>query len=712
MARNAVSLNIKGTFYRYLIFFPLLICWAPGLWAQDSQAVAPRVLFIASYHPGFPTFFDQVEGLKAVLEPQGIRLDIEFMDAKRFVPALAEQTFLTSLSAKLALLSPYDLVITADDTALQFVMKVRASLFNQVPVVFFGVNDADYGLSFKPVDKVTGVLEQPSFVDTVQLIRRLEGEYAEIVAITDGSPTGLLDTAHFKQQMARIGFHQYQVLSLQELTLDALWDKVKLLQVPASLLVISAYRTEDGKTLQLEEFMSALHAHSRVPIFHLWHHGLGQGAIGGKLVSHRQQAKLAAQMAVKILQGTPVAQLPVVQETANQWLFDFAEMQRFGFTVKDMPKGSHFINQPDSLYERYRAYIGLLLAFVTALFLIIASLVVRIRTRRAFERKLVDINQQLESNILLRTQALDEARQEAEGLLRVRNVILNNSLVGIVLVIDRKIEWVNSYAEIMFGYSSEEVIGRSAEFIYANRVDFDKVGQQAPAILQRGESFRAEFLFRRKDDTVLWGIIHGKALNPANLEDGVLYIIMDISQRKRVEDQLRDANARLEALATTDHLTGISNRRRISALLGEELERCVRYQQSCSVILLDIDHFKSINDRHGHDVGDQVLKEVAVLLQQTLRKVDRVARWGGEEFLVLCPATVASDAAKLAALLRGRIELHDFPLPTPVTASFGVAGYETGQTPDQLIKLADQALYQAKVERNCVRIHPGTHPPG
>ncbi len=105
-----------------------------------------------------------------------------------------------------------------------------------------------------------------------------------------------------------------------------------------------------------------------------------------------------------------------------------------------------------------------------------------------------------------------------------------------------------------------------------------------------------------------------------------------------------------------------------------------------------------------------------MLLANSVRKVDTAARWGGEEFLVLCPATAPQDAARLAELLRTRIEMHDFQLPDPVTASFGVAGYLDAQPPDALIKNADQALYQAKEQRNCVRVFtpaaPLPHPQG
>lgn len=705
-------MKLKGIFPFLVLAF---LVWSG---AGSVQAGAParsehKVLFIASYHPGFPTFFDQVEGLRQVFDGHGIHFDIEFMDSKRFEPALAEQMFLDAMSRKLKVLPPYDLVITADDAALHFAIRYRTSLFANWPLVFLGVNDARFGLSFDAVDDVTGVLEQPSFIDTVELFQHLMGNKANLVVITDASDTGKTDTQHFIADMDAIRFDRYQLVSLEDFSVDELLNQLRKLHPPDAIMVISAYRERGGGIVRIEEFIQSLSSKTSVPIFHLWQHGIGQGMLGGKVISHRKQATLAAEMAVDILAGTSPGTLPVIRQTSNRWLFDYAQMQRFGFDVDDMPEGSRFINQPDTLYERYQTYVSALLGFIAALFLIIASLVVRMRTRQAFERKLVQLNRQLETNILNRTQALDQARQEAENLLRERDVILNNSLAGIVLLKDRHVEWVNGYAEEMFGYSSEEVIGRSVDFIYARPADFDKLAAESPPVLERGGSYRAEFEFRRKDGSLLWGIINGKALNPANLAEGVLFIVMDITLRKQAEDQLREANHRLATLASTDPLTGLINRRHVNQLIGEEIRRYNRYQQPLAVILLDIDHFKALNDRHGHDVGDRILKEVALLLKHSLRSVDAVARWGGEEFLVVCPSTELMAAAKLAELLRIRFELQDFGLGAPITASFGVASYQSGESLDTLIKAADEALYRAKEQRNCVRVEPvtpQTHP--
>ena len=196
----------------------------------------------------------------------------------------------------------------------------------------------------------------------------------------------------------------------------------------------------------------------------------------------------------------------------------------------------------------------------------------------------------------------------------------------------------------------------------------------------------------------------GKALNPDNLDEGVLFILVDFTSRKDMENQLREANQTLEQLVVTDHLTRIHNRRFASDQVQAELIRCERYQQVFAIILIDIDHFKKLNDSFGHDTGDAALFQVAQLLKQCCREVDTVARWGGEEFLVVCPETNQQQAEQLAELLRQRIMDLSLGLPCNITASFGVAAYRPKLSNEALLKAADAALYDAKHSRNCVKV--------
>jgi len=171
-------------------------------------------------------------------------------------------------------------------------------------------------------------------------------------------------------------------------------------------------------------------------------------------------------------------------------------------------------------------------------------------------------------------------------------------------------------------------------------------------------------------------------------------------------NKLDHALLEISKLSITDSLTHLFNRRKAQALLDEEIYRSVRYESDFSVILLDIDHFKYINDAYGHNTGDIVLVAIAKLLLDNVRKSDEVCRWGGEEFVIFCPNTSIDQAASLAEKLRITISSELFADCCNVTCSFGVTSLLPSDSSEELINRADEALYKAKNEgRNQVKAY-------
>lgn len=161
-------------------------------------------------------------------------------------------------------------------------------------------------------------------------------------------------------------------------------------------------------------------------------------------------------------------------------------------------------------------------------------------------------------------------------------------------------------------------------------------------------------------------------------------------------------NKQFEDLAKTDQLTGLLNRIGIREPLYHGLKRWQESRVPFAFILIDIDHFKRVNDTHGHDVGDEILKGVANLIGDSVRKTDFLARWGGEEFILVCPGTNLEQAHSVAENLRAKLQDSKIHPKIPVTASFGVAAMTQADL-DHLFKSADEALYEAKgLGRNCV----------
>jgi diguanylate cyclase (GGDEF)-like protein len=159
-------------------------------------------------------------------------------------------------------------------------------------------------------------------------------------------------------------------------------------------------------------------------------------------------------------------------------------------------------------------------------------------------------------------------------------------------------------------------------------------------------------------------------------------------------------------LAVTDDLTGLYNRRHFLDRLAEEIRRGERYGLCFSMLFLDIDNFKTINDTWGHALGDRILSELGRVLRRWGRSTDLFARYGGEEFVVLLPMTDAAAAAAAAERLRARVQAHSFPRRKRITASLGIASFPAhGETGEALLQKADAALYLAKrLGRNRVAV--------
>ncbi len=160
--------------------------------------------------------------------------------------------------------------------------------------------------------------------------------------------------------------------------------------------------------------------------------------------------------------------------------------------------------------------------------------------------------------------------------------------------------------------------------------------------------------------------------------------------------ELMEKNQQLEILSVTDKLTGLFNRRKLDEAIEKELELSARYGVELALILIDIDHFKHVNDNYGHAAGDMVLAGVADVLRTCTRDTDALGRLGGEEFVVLCRRSSRDGAIAAAENLRIAIAGHAFAGTGPLTASFGVAAYRNGDSRDSLLERADAALYSAK----------------
>ena len=250
--------------------------------------------------------------------------------------------------------------------------------------------------------------------------------------------------------------------------------------------------------------------------------------------------------------------------------------------------------------------------------------------------------------------------------------------------------WNNSAARL-FGHEEREALGRPIAMLMPERylVDQDNayVGFDETR-MQRAVGRTVELTGTRKDGTEFPVELSASTWSVGE-EKFFTSIVRDISERKRLESAIL-------TMARTDHLTGLLNRRAGEDTFARELVRAHRYTRALSCVLLDIDHFKRINDTAGHASGDHVLRVMGQLINGRIRGVDSAARWGGEEFLIVLPETTLQGASELAESMRALVEATSFAVVPLVTVSIGVAAVEADESAEQTVARADKHLYAAK----------------
>ncbi len=255
--------------------------------------------------------------------------------------------------------------------------------------------------------------------------------------------------------------------------------------------------------------------------------------------------------------------------------------------------------------------------------------------------------------------------------------------------IDGNMIYVNNSMIANTGYKKIELIGQNPRMF--------KSGKHTKAFYKKlWDTILAKKIYRNV-------IINKKKSGELYYEDQTISPILDkngeikyfVATSKDVSTQIK-LEEKLKLLATTDALTGIYNRYKMNEEIALEIKKARRYKKRFALIMFDIDFFKVINDTYGHDVGDNVLEELAKIVQKSIRETDSFGRWGGEEFMILARNIEEAEALKLAEKIRQKVEGHYFRDKVEITISLGVTLFSEGDNKEALLKRVDKALYKAK----------------
>lgn len=313
--------------------------------------------------------------------------------------------------------------------------------------------------------------------------------------------------------------------------------------------------------------------------------------------------------------------------------------------------------------------------------LLMLQLVRNYRRERRLAERLGELNQSLEARVDARTRELRQGRELLRDILEA-----SPSDVALIGTLSGKVHFV-----------TQRLLRRHA-WARARRVALEQLftdpeeAQRFRATLEsRGELDDWEARLGRQQP--YWGVISGRLVE-VDGEPAYLVWSYDITPRKRLEQELL-------TLATTDALTGLGNRRAFMQRAGDLLRQQDRFGHPCCLLMMDLDHFKAVNDQHGHSAGDEALQAAARAMTATLREVDVLGRLGGEEFAALLPEATLEAARQVAERLRSEIEGQCMELPDGqalhLTVSLGLAQLHPGESLESLLGRADKALYAAKL---------------
>ena len=358
-----------------------------------------RVLMISSYSPAFRTFFQQINGVKSVFQKQPIQLDIEFMDTKRFYTDENFKLFQEYLTYKMSHVEPYDAIITSDDDAINFVMEHRQEMFAGIPIFFLAVNNYENAVKYSKEADVTGVFEAPSYHDTIRLAYDLNPNATRVVGLVDATTSGQGDLELFQAEKSKFPSLEFDTLDLSRITVDEFTTGLSSISENDIVLLISVYRDYEGTTYTFEEGLKLVLGPLKAPLYHTYEHGLGEGVLGGKVVSHVKQGESAAKQVLEYFRGTPISEIPLIDVSPNQYIIDWQVLKSYHLEEGKLPKEVKYINRTETFLEKYGKLITITLAIILLEGMMIAALFYLLQSSKKSRIELQLINEELESSL-------------------------------------------------------------------------------------------------------------------------------------------------------------------------------------------------------------------------------------------------------------------------------------------------------------------------
>lgn len=482
----------------------------------DQIVITRHVLVLNSYHDGYSWSDAEMQGITDIMGREAsIEVHIEYMDTKRCQDASYLRQLADIYKHKYSKVRPR-IILAADNDAMDFLRQYRKSLFPGIPVVFLGINDYEDSM-IAGMSPITGVIEEADYAGTIELALQLRPKARRVVVISDHTTTGQAHESAVRKIVPKFSDRvAFEHLCLGDMTFSQLLSKLKNLNDESVVILLSHFTDKEGRRYSQQQSLELIVRNSGAPVFVVTDSRVNQGVVGGHVVNGYQQGRLAGEIALRIVHGEKADRIPVIRQSPNAYMFDFAGLAHWDISQAKLPPESIVLNKPVTFYENHSYVI-----WTTTIIIIVLSVAVVVLT----------------GNILRRRQA-EEAVVESERRFR----LLFNTINDAIYVYEGpgennlpgKIMEVNEAACHRMGYTRDELLEMNMLMLGS-----PEIRERVPAIMQE----------LRKQGHIRWEGVHitkqGQKI-PVEIVNRlftlrgrqlVLSTARDITERKRAEEE-------------------------------------------------------------------------------------------------------------------------------------------------------------------------------
>lgn len=427
---------MKKNFSILLLFIFLILVYS-NLFSNTVKSHY-KILVLHSYHHGYEWTDSIQKGIESTFAKLGKEITVytEYMDSFKINNAAVERKLAEIYKLKYSFID-FDLIICSDNFALDFLEKYRNDLFPDIPIFFCGINDFTDSM-IAGQRAITGVSEDLSVQETLDIALKLHKEVKRIIAYGDGEKTYQLNKGAVLKIVPQYNKKNIKFIFKENLTFDKILKEVSFLDKQSLILILSRLRMKSGEIMPPEQSARHLYKISNVPMYSFWEFFLDNGIVGGKLISGEATGCAVAEMALRFINGEKIENIAVCRQSPNKYMFDFIPMQKFNIKISDLPEGSIVINQPSPFLNVSKKFLISIIITVIVLIIIIFFLIL---------------------NIIKRHQAEKRLRISEENFRKVFNS--NPLMISITNIDDCKFIDINEKFINIIGYKKEEILGKS-----------------------------------------------------------------------------------------------------------------------------------------------------------------------------------------------------------------------------------------------------------